>query len=252
MAPAAPDPPFDAVIKRTRVDSSKSLYLNKRCDLMNGLTVAASLGKAYLNAKGESVKYKMTDLKYDLKGFRLELVGGSAVQLGDAQSGPSAKRTKNPRSQEEMMKNSKVRRTVIDEDAAVQVKSTARPRLKAQPPPARAAESHEQESSSESSSDSSKSTSSSDDGDSAPLIRGSRGTPGAVVKAPVLAAAVLPIALPAPPMAAVPPIALPAPPVAAVHRPRGYPCAKMLVRCGLRCACHYVYRWECPTSAVPT
>jgi len=182
---------------------------------MDGLTVAACLGKTYLNAKGEGVKYKLADLKYDIKGLRLELVGGSAVEGADAllsgmRTPSSSKRSQNLRSQEKNTKRSKAWKIAAGADG-----NGARARPKGVPTPARALG---QDSSSDSSTESDSSSSASDE---------SAGKGVAHVVAG-------------------PPSSAPRP------RPRTTACAKMLVRVGLRCSCHFMYVRECPALASPT
>ncbi|CAE7761927.1 unnamed protein product, partial [Symbiodinium sp. CCMP2456] len=58
--------PLDATIKRTEVTSSSG-HLNKRSDQCDGLSVRQCLELKYRNAKGESVPYTRSDLRYDLQ-----------------------------------------------------------------------------------------------------------------------------------------------------------------------------------------
>lgn len=69
--------PFDAKVKRTGVSSSKSPYLDKRCDRCNGKTVGECLKLHYSTASGEKKPYTLADLKYDVQGKRLEVIGGT-------------------------------------------------------------------------------------------------------------------------------------------------------------------------------
>lgn len=85
-APSSKALPMDATIKRTEVTSSSS-HLNKRSDQCDGLSVRQCLELKYRNAKGESVPYTRSDLRYDLQHKRLELVGGSKA----SQPAPIAK-----------------------------------------------------------------------------------------------------------------------------------------------------------------
>lgn len=71
--------PLDAKVKRTKKEST-SAYLDKRCDKCNGLTVEACLKLEYSKASGEKAKYTRADLRYDVQGGRLEVVGGTTAK----------------------------------------------------------------------------------------------------------------------------------------------------------------------------
>jgi diketogulonate reductase-like aldo/keto reductase len=70
--------PLNATVKRTKVMSSNAL-LNKRCDSCSGKTVKDVLAMTYKKQSGVTAKYGLADLRYDVKGKRLEVVGGKNV-----------------------------------------------------------------------------------------------------------------------------------------------------------------------------
>jgi len=69
--------PLDATVKRIAT-SSRASCLDKRCDQCEGLSVADCLKLFYTKGSGEKAKYTLADLKYDVKGERLKVVGGSS------------------------------------------------------------------------------------------------------------------------------------------------------------------------------
>eukprot|EP00933_Yihiella_yeosuensis_P056583 TRINITY_DN5586_c0_g1_i1.p1 TRINITY_DN5586_c0_g1~~TRINITY_DN5586_c0_g1_i1.p1 ORF type:complete len:439 (+),score=95.40 TRINITY_DN5586_c0_g1_i1:93-1409(+) len=84
--------PLDGKIKRLEV-ASKSAYLDERCKKCEGKTVKQCLELQYKKANGEKVKYTMADLRYDISGGRLQVVGGTIVK---ETSGPSLGLAKGP------------------------------------------------------------------------------------------------------------------------------------------------------------
>jgi len=78
LTAAKPSFPLDAKVKRTTV-TSKSPYLDKRCDKCDGLTVEGCLKLQYSNVKGEKVGYKLADLRYDVEANRLTVSGGTST-----------------------------------------------------------------------------------------------------------------------------------------------------------------------------
>jgi diketogulonate reductase-like aldo/keto reductase len=67
---------MDAKVKRTKV-TSKNAYLDERCSKCNGKTVQECLKLEYRKPNGQKAKYTLADLRYDVKGKRLEVVGGA-------------------------------------------------------------------------------------------------------------------------------------------------------------------------------
>lgn len=67
------------MVRRTDT-AAKVPYLGKRCDACDGLTVKDCVGLEYKNSAGEKKKYTLADLRYDIKGKRLELVGGKPTK----------------------------------------------------------------------------------------------------------------------------------------------------------------------------
>eukprot|EP00931_Biecheleriopsis_adriatica_P079684 TRINITY_DN53055_c0_g1_i1.p1 TRINITY_DN53055_c0_g1~~TRINITY_DN53055_c0_g1_i1.p1 ORF type:complete len:435 (+),score=114.00 TRINITY_DN53055_c0_g1_i1:58-1362(+) len=88
--------PLDAKVKRTEV-TSKSPYLDKRCDKCDGHTVKQCLELMYSNAKGEKVRYMNADLRYDVNAGRLKVIGGgSPAAAAGRSSSPSGSQRKGP------------------------------------------------------------------------------------------------------------------------------------------------------------
>jgi len=71
----------NAKLKRTAV-KSKAAYLDKRCDRCNGKTVEKCIGMLYTKGDGEKAKYSLADLRYDVQGGRLSVVGGGSASAG--------------------------------------------------------------------------------------------------------------------------------------------------------------------------
>lgn len=85
---AATFPP-DAKVKRTKV-TSKSPYLDKRCDQCDGLTVQECVGLQYAKSSGAKASYTLADLRYDVSAKRLDVVGGTAGASATAKKSASA------------------------------------------------------------------------------------------------------------------------------------------------------------------
>ena len=64
---------------------SSTPYIRKRCEGVDGLTVAEALQKMFPNAAGVQVRYRRTDLDYDLKRKHLRLEVMDAQSSGDRQ-----------------------------------------------------------------------------------------------------------------------------------------------------------------------
>lgn len=73
--------PADATVRRTDV-TSKASCLDKRCDQCDGLTVQECLKLSYKKANGDKASYSLADLRYDVKGRRLEVSGGTEGLAG--------------------------------------------------------------------------------------------------------------------------------------------------------------------------
>lgn len=84
---------LDAKVKRTNV-TSKSANLDKRCDKCDGKTVQDCLKLTYTKNNGDTAKYVMADLRYDVQAKRLEVIGGTAMKGSSAK--PSLGLTKKP------------------------------------------------------------------------------------------------------------------------------------------------------------
>lgn len=70
--------PLDAKVKRTDTKAN-SAYLNKRCDRCDKKSVQDCLKLQYTKLNGEKTRYTMSDLRYDVQGGRLAIVGGTAA-----------------------------------------------------------------------------------------------------------------------------------------------------------------------------
>ena len=68
---------------------AKSPYITGRCKDMDGLTVKEALNRMYKDAAGIAVKYKRSDLKYDISGGRIRLesaIEAHTVELQEIES----------------------------------------------------------------------------------------------------------------------------------------------------------------------
>lgn len=73
--------PKDAVLTRTE-KQAKTEYINKRCNLVNGLTVHKALQEFEYDYEGQTFPYNLSDLRYDVQGGRLtvDTPGGGTVK----------------------------------------------------------------------------------------------------------------------------------------------------------------------------
>jgi len=78
--------PLDGKVKRTDAKANSS-YLNKRCDRCDKKSVQDCLKLQYTKLNGEKTRYTLSDLRYDVQGGRLTIVGGTAAMKSKSSTG---------------------------------------------------------------------------------------------------------------------------------------------------------------------